>query len=288
MRKTQYILVVMIALVVTVLWGGLFIVSEGRQAIVLQFGKFVKTVKEPGLHFKVPVLQNVVEFEARLLSLELPPEEVIASDQKRLVVDIFLRYRIKDPLRFYQAVRTEHTAKSRLRAYLSASLSRVMGRVPMSTLLSTERVGVMDRIQADVNKEAEGLGIEIQDVRIIRTDLPKENSEAIYKRMNSERKKEAQEIRSTGDEMALRIKAEADKQKMILVAQAQRSAQKMRGEGDRAATETYTKLQKRDPDFYLFMRSMEAYKKSFGDTDTSHVIVPDGKSQQFFRYYGKS
>ncbi len=286
-KKVYYPLIGLGLLFFFILWGSLFIIPEGKQAIVLQFGKYIRTIKTPGLKFKVPFIQNVIEMDARLLALELPPEEVIASDQKRLVVDTFLRYRIADPLKFYQAVRTENAAKSRLKAYLVASLSRILGRVPMATVLSPKRLEIMDQIQEGINEAANGLGIQVQDVRIIRTDLPKENSEAIYKRMNSERQREAQEIRSTGHEKAQKIESEANKQKAIIIATARKLAQEVKGAGEKKAATTYAALQKKDPQFFLFVRSLEAYKNAFGDDDTMYVIVPEGKNLDFFKYFNK-
>lgn len=287
-KKTYYPLIGILALVSFVLWSSVFIVPEGKQAIVLQFGKYIKTIKTPGLKFKLPLIQNVIEMEARLLSLELPPEEVIASDQKRLVVDTFLRYKIDNPLKFYQAVRTENFANSRLKAYLVASLSRILGRVPMATVLSPKRLEIMDKIQEGINKAASDLGIQVQDVRITRTDLPKANSEAIYKRMTSERQREAQEIRSTGREIAQKIESEANKEKAIIIATAMKLAQEVKGEGEKKAAETYANLQKKNPGFFLFTRSLEAYKNSFGDDDTMYVIVPEGKNKEFFKYFNTS
>lgn len=274
-------------LLLILVWGSIFVLPEGKQALVLEFGRHIRTVQKPGLHFKVPVIQDVVVLDARLLSLEVPAEEVIASDQKRLVVNIFIRYRIVDPLRFYQAVRTENVANSRLQAFLIASLSRIMGRFPMASVLSPRRVELMDLIQKDIDIEAKGLGIAIGDVRIIRTDLPTENSEAIYKRMNSERQREAQEIRSTGREMYKKIEAEANKQQTVIVATAHKNAQAIKAEGDKVAGSIYARLHDKAPNLYLFLRSLEAYKAVFQADDTTYVISPDAPNQDFFKYYNK-
>jgi membrane protease subunit HflC len=257
-----------------------FIVEQTQQALVLQFGEAIRVVREPGLKIKVPFTQNVVFYDRRLLDFEPPPEEVIAADQKRLVVDAFVRYKITDPLVFYQAVGTEQNVTLRLGATLNGSLRRVLGNELLSKLLSPERARIMSEIRDDVASEAKQFGVEVIDVRIRRADLPKENSEAIYKRMQSERAREANQYRAEGQEASLGIRADADKQVTVIRADADRQAQILRGEGDAQAIKISADAYGQDADFFAFYRSLEAYRKTLG-ADTTLVLSPDS---DFFRY----
>ena len=257
-----------------------FIVNQVEQALVLQFGQPVRVIREPGLQMKTPFVQNVVFYDRRMLDFEPPPEEVIAADQKRLMVDAFARYKIVDPLQFYRAAGTEQTVNLRLGATLNGSLRRVLGNELLSKLLSPERSRIMTEIRDDVAGEAKPFGIEVIDVRIRRADLPKENSEAIYKRMQSERGREAKQYRAEGSEAALGIRADADKQVTIIHADATRQAQVLKGEGDAESIKISADAYGQDPEFFAFYRSLDAYKKSLG-ADTTLVLSPDS---DFFRY----
>ncbi len=260
----------------------LFTVYETQQALVLQFGRYIKTVTEPGLHFKVPFLQNVVYIDRRVLDFDAPAEEVILGDQKRLVVDAFARYRISDPQRFYQSVRNEAGLRQRINTILDASLRKVLGDTPLFTVLSADRTGLMARIRDDTNSRVKSLGVDVVDVRIKRADLPAENSEAIYRRMQTEREREAKELRAQGYELGQRIRASADRERRVLIAEAQKKAQIIRGTGDGEATRIFAEAFGKDIEFFTFYRSMQAYQRALGDDNTSFVLSPDGEFFQFF------
>ena len=260
-----------------------FRVHQTEQVLVLQFGKPVRVVTEPGLEFKIPFVQQVERLDNRILGLDAPAEEIIASDQQRLVVDSFVRYRITDPLAFFQAVGNERVVRQRLNAILVSSLRRVLGEVPLSVVLTGERAELMLAIRKQVNSEAVRLGIEVVDVRIKRADLPEANSQAIYARMNSEREREAREFRARGAEIGLRIRARADRERVVLLAEAAREAQITRGEGDAEKNKVFAEAYGRDPEFFAFYRSMLAYTEALGQDDTTMVLSPDG---EFFRYFG--
>lgn len=258
-------------------------VRQGEQALLLQFGDPRGVVTEPGLYFKVPFVQNVEYFEKRILDYDAPAAEVIASGQKRLVVNTFARYRIIDPLKFYQTVGTEGAVRARLGAILNARTREVLGQVPLITVLSGERRELMDQIAGLVNDEASGFGIDVIDVRIQRADLPEQNSQAIYLRMQTEREREAKEFRAQGAEMAQRIRASADRERTVILAEAERDAQIQRGKGDAARIRIFAEAVNSDPEFYSFLRSMEAYGRSFANDDTTMVLTPDS---EFFEYFG--
>ena len=264
-------------------WGSIFTVSETEQAIVLMFGKPQRQITSPGLNFKVPLAENVVYVERRILDFDAPKEEVIASDKKRIVVDAYSRYRIIDPLQFYTRVGTENGARTRLATIINSTLRSVMAAVELQTVLSGERRVLMRRITDSVNTEANKFGIEIIDVRIKRADLPEENSNAIYRRMNAEREREAKEFRARGAEESQKIKADADRQKAVMLAEAGRKAEILRGEGDATRNRIYAKAYQKDPEFFSFYRSMEAYRKAMNASDTTLVLSPDS---DFFRYFG--
>ncbi len=266
-----------------VAWSALFVVHQTEQAIVFQFGAPIKEVREPGLHVKVPFIQNVVYYDNRVLDFAPPAEEIIASDQKRFVVDAFARFRIVEPLMFYQSVQTEAAARNQLRGYLSSSLRRVIGNRTLSAVLSEERTEIMRQIQTETNEAARALGVEIIDVRIRRADLPQANAEAIFQRMQSEREREAREFRAQGAELAQRIRSRADRERTVLIAEAERAAQALRGQGDGEAVKIYADAFGRDPAFFSFYRSMEAYREALGAEGTTFVLSPDS---DFFRYFG--
>jgi membrane protease subunit HflC len=234
------------------------------------------------LEFKIPFVQNVVYFDKRLLDVEPPPEEVIASDQKRLVIDTYTRYRIVDPLLFYQTVGTEDGVRARLTALVSSSLRQVVGKAPLSALLSAQRADLMHLIRDDVRANAKSFGIDVVDTRIRRADLPTQNSEAIYARMNSERQQQAALYRGEGAQAAQTVRANADREVTVIVADAQRDAQQQRGDGDAAATAIYAKAYGQDKNFYAFYRSLEAYRTALAGHNTTFLLSPDSSFFQFF------
>jgi len=240
---------------------------------------------DPGLHFKVPFLQNVVYIDRRVLDFDAPAKEVILGDQKRLVVDAFARYRITDAQRFYQAVRDEDVLRQRINSILESSLRKVLGDTSLVTVLSAERAKLMERIRDETNSRVKSFGIDVVDVRIKRADLPPENSEAIYRRMQTEREREAKELRAQGYELGQRIRASADRERRVIIAEAQKKAQIIRGQGDGEATRIFAESFGQDIDFFSFYRSMQAYRDSLADENTSFVLSPDG---EFFRFFGSS
>lgn len=264
--------------------ASVFTVNEAQQALVLQFGEPRRVVREPGLKFKVPFIQEVRILDRRVLDLEPPVEQVILADQKRLDVDAFARYRIHDPLRFYQTAGTEAVAETRMNATVNSALRRVLGNVTVLAVLSDERTKIMSDIKNQVNAEAQRFGIEIVDVRIRRADMPQETSQSIFARMRSEREREASEARAQGQEQAQQIRARAERERTVIVAEAQRDAQILRGEGDNTALKLIAEVTSKDPEFYGFYRSLEAYRKALNKDDTTMVLSPNS---EFFRYFGK-
>ena len=260
-----------------------FIVRQTEQAIVLRFGDPKQVIQEPGLHFKVPFVDDVTYFDSRILDYAPPQEEIIAADQKRLVVDSFARYRIADPLEFYKTVTSELAARARLAGILSASLRRVVGNETLASVLSEERVGIIERIRLDTNEAAAKFGIDVVDVRIRRADLPQANAEAIYQRMKTERDREAKEFRAQGAEIAQRIRARAERERTVLIAESQRQSQVLRGEGDAEAIRIYADAFGRDAEFFSFYRSMEAYRKALKPEGTTMVLSPNSDFFSYFR-----
>jgi membrane protease subunit HflC len=269
-----------------VLISSVFIVKQTEQALVLQFGKPIRVEQTPGLKFKVPFFQNVEYYSKQLLDFEGEPKEVIAADQKRLIVDAFVRYRITDPLRFKQTVTDERTMKSRLNSILESNLRQVLGSEPLSAVISERRSEIMDHIRDRVNTQAQGakvaeglavrgFGIEVVDVRIKRADLPPANSEGIYKRMQTERQREAAEFRARGAEDAQKIKSQADKERTIILAEAKKKAEITRGEGDGEATKIFAQSFGKDQEFFAFYRTLQAYKKTLGEKDTTLILSPN-------------
>ena len=266
-------------------YQSLFVVQEINQAIVLQFGDPKKVISKPGLQVKIPFIQNVVFLDRRILSLDPAPEEVIASDQKRLIVDAYARFKIVDPLKFYISVGDERVARSRLATIINSRLRSVLGTQSLATLLSEDRTKQMAIIQEGVNTEAEGFGITIIDVRIKRADLPQANSEAIYKRMQTEREREAKEFRAKGAEMAVTITSTADKEVTVILANAKKQSEIMKGEGDGKRNKIFADAFGKDPDFFSFYRAMQAYEKALIGGDTSLILSPDS---DFFKFFGKT
>ena len=268
-----------------ILFQSLFIVKEINQAIVLQFGDPKKIISEAGLNFKLPFIQNVVFLDKRVLNLDNPPEEVIASDQKRLIIDAITRFQIVDPLKFYISVGNERVARSRLSTIINSRIRGVLGTQDLATLLSTERTKQMTIIRNDVNEEAKGFGIKIIDVRIKRADLPPANSDAIYKRMQTERQREAKEFRAQGAEIAAKITSTADKDVTVLIANAKKQSEIMKGEGDGQRNKIFADAFGKDPQFFAFYRAMQAYESALIGGETSLILSPDSA---FFKFFGKT
>ena len=283
--KAAKFIVPAIILVGVVIFQSLFIVQEISQAIVLQFGDPKKIVTKAGLNFKLPFIQNVVYLDKRILNLDNDPEEVIAADQKRLIVDAIARFKIIDPLKFYISVGNERVARSRLSTIINSRIRGVLGTQELATLLSTDRARQMQIIQSQVNEEAKNFGINIVDVRIKRADLPPANSEAIYKRMQTEREREAKEFRAQGAEIAQKIRSTADKDVTVILAQANKKSEIMKGEGDGQRNKIFADAFGRDPQFFAFYRAMQAYEKALIGGETSLVLSPDS---DFFKFFGKS
>ncbi len=283
MNRLLAVLGVIVAVVGVIAYATLYTVHQTKQALVLQLGEVVKTVSEPGIHLKWPFVQNVIFLDKRILAFDTPPEEVIASDQKRIVVDAFSRFKITDPLKFYQSVNNLSVARARLSTLINSSIREVLGAEEFLTVLSGERVTLMRSIRDAVNAEAVNLGITIVDVRIKRADLPPENSQAIYRRMQTERERQAKEARALGAEEGLRIRARADRDRTVLLADASKLGEILRGEGDGARARIFNEAAKRDPKFYAFYRSLQAYRTALGGEDTTLVIAPDS---DFFEFFG--
>ena len=280
MKKFFIPLIIFIA---ATIFFSVFIVKEVNQAIVLQFGDPKRIITTPGINFKIPFIQNVVFLDKRILNLDTPPEEVIASDQKRLIVDAFARFQIVDPLKFYISVGNERVARSRLSTIINSRIRSVLGTQRLQTLLSADRTNQMSLIQDGVNNEAENFGIKIVDVRIKRADLPQANSDAIYKRMQTEREREAKEFRAKGAEMAAEITANADKEVTVILANADKSSQILKGEGDGKRNKIFADAFGRDPEFFAFYRAMQAYEKALIGGETSLILSPDS---EFFKFFG--
>ena len=281
--NAKKILLPIVAVLGAAIFFSVFIIKEVNQAIVLQFGDPKRIITEPGLNFKIPFIQNVVYLDKRILNLDTPPEEVIASDQKRLIVDAFARFKIVDPLKFYISVGNERVARSRLSTIINSRIRNVLGQQELQTLLSKDRTKQMSLIQEGVNAEAENFGIEIVDVRIKRADLPQANSDAIFRRMQTEREREAKEFRAKGAEMAVTITSTADKEVTVILANAQKESEIMKGEGDGQRNKIFANAFGRDPEFFAFYRAMQAYETALIGGDTSLILSPDS---EFFKFFG--
>lgn len=269
---------------VFLLFQSVFVVQQMELALVTQFGDPVRVIKEPGLALKAPFIQNVILMDKRILELDATPEEVIASDRRRIVVDAFARYRISDPLRYYQSLRTAALAQQRLSSILSSSLRGELGQRPFAALLSADRQTLMTSIRDQMRVQARALGIEIVDVRIRRADLPKENLDSVFGRMQTERQREAAGYRASGDEEAQRIKSAADKEVTIIKADATKQSEILRGEGDAERNRILGDAYGRDPEFFEFYRSLTAYEQAMGASNTTLVISPESP---FFKYFQK-
>lgn len=282
-RSVGIISLILLVAIGVITSASLFTVHQTQQALVLQFGDPRRVITEPGLNFKVPFLQNVIFIDKRILDLDTPAEELIASDQKRLVVDAFTRYRIVDPLQFYKSLRDERRARSRLAATVSSSMRSVLGEEEFQAVVRDKRDELMLRIRDLVNQQASDFGIEIVDVRIRRADLPAANSQAIYRRMQTEREQEASEFRARGQEVSRAIRAQADKQVTVLLAEATRDSEIIRGQGDGCRNRVFAKVFGQDPDFFAFYRSMQAYERALQEAGTTMVLSPDNAFFKFLK-----
>ena len=274
---------IVLAVLLIAAFSAFFTVDQTQLALVLQFGEPRQVISEPGLKVKVPFVQNVLFFDKRLLNVDPPEQEVILADQKRIDADAYARFRIVDPLAFYQAVVNEEGARSQLGAVINSSMRRVLGSVPLASILSPERDRIMASIQQEVTDAAKRFGVQVIDVRLRRADLPEQTSQAIYQRMISERQREAKQYRAEGAQQGLEIRAKADRDKVVLLAEAANKAQGTRGEGDAASIKIYADAFGKDPQFFAFYRSMEAYREALGNSDTTMVLSPDS---EFFRFFG--
>ncbi|OEJ67838.1 protease modulator HflC [Magnetovibrio blakemorei] len=284
MSKTFTVILGVLVLIVGVIASSaLFTVSQTEQALVMQFGKPKSTIREPGLNVKIPFIQNVVYFDNRVLDLDPPAGQVILADQKRINVDAFARYRITDPLRFFQALRTETAFRDQVGRILNSSVRNSMARNSLSELLSEKRNDIMNEIKARVAAETKDYGIEIVDVRIGRTDLPPEISQNVYNRMRSERVKEANQLRADGGKAKLTIESQADRKRTVIIAEAERLSQILRGEGDALRNQVLGEAYSQDPEFFAFYRSMTAYREALAGGDTNLVLSPNS---DFFRFFG--
>ena len=282
-------LIALAAILVVVILASVFVVQQTQSALVLRFGAVQQASSvpgqsgiAPGLHFKVPLIDNVVYFDRRILDLDLPAQEVIASDQKRLVVDAYARYRITDPLRFYQSVNSISGANNRLGSIISSTVRSVLGEASFSSVVRTDRDQLMKRISAEVNTASRGLGVEIVDVRLRRVDLPDQNSQAVFQRMQTERQREAADIRAQGTQLSLGIRAKADRDVTVIVAEATKRSEELRGQGDAERNRVLAEAYGRDASFFSFYRSMQAYEASLRSGETRLVLSPDS---DFFRYF---
>ncbi len=266
-------------------YSSVFTVAQTEQVLVVRLGEPIRVVTEPGLNFKAPFVDTVISIDKRILDLENPSQEVIASDQKRLVVDAFARYRIKNALRFYQSIGSVYAANIQLTTLLNASLRRVLGEVTFITVVRDQREALMARIREQLDKEADGYGIQVVDVRIRRADLPEQNSQAVYQRMQTERQREAAEFRAQGGQKAQEIRSNADREATVIVAEANSTAEQVRGAGDGERNRLFAEAYGKDPDFFAFYRSMTAYENGLKSNDTRFLLRPDS---DFFKFFSNS
>ncbi len=285
MKRKTGIILALVFVVTIIIYNSLFFVEQRIQALILQFGEPIRVIQEPGLNFKIPLAQNIVKFDKRILLFDNSAEEIIAADKKRLIVDAFVRYKIVDPLKFYQTVRFEAALNNRLGSVVNNSLRAVLGRVPLEAVISDRRELLMEEVSGLVAKRASQFGISIEEVRIKKADLPSENSEAIYRRMQTERQQEAAQIRAVGEEKARFIRAESEKNVTVLLAEAQRDGEILRGEGDAKKNKILGKAFSQDADFFAFYRAMQAYSKALSEGDTTMVLSP---KSDFFEFFGRA
>jgi membrane protease subunit HflC len=285
MNKSTKKILIITTLALIIFQSSFFTVDQRQQVLILQFGEPIRAIDTPGIKFKMPFIQNAIFFEKRIIDLSLPEQEVIASDQKRLIINAFTKFQIIDPLKFYTTVGNSYGLSGKLSGILDSSLRQVIGEVTLNELLTENRGNIMKKIKDAVGSSSEIFGIKIIDVRIMRADLPKENSDAIYARMQTEREKEAREIRAKGAEEADKIRAEANKQKTIIIAEAKKNSDIVRGNGESESNKIYANSFGRDPEFADFYRSMSAYKTAFSNDKTKMIISPDS---DFFKYFNNS
>jgi len=285
MNKSTKKILIITTLALIIFQSSFFTVDQRQQVLILQFGEPIRAIDTPGIKFKMPFIQNAIFFEKRIIDLSLPEQEVIASDQKRLIINAFTKFQIVDPLKFYTTVGNSYGLSGKLSGILDSSLRQVIGEVTLNELLTENRGNIMKKIKEAVGSSSEIFGIKIIDVRIMRADLPKENSDAIYARMQTEREKEAREIRAKGAEEADKIRAEANKQKTIIIAEAKKNSDIVRGNGESESNKIYANSFGRDPEFADFYRSMSAYKTAFSNDKTKMIISPDS---DFFKYFNNS
>ena len=285
MRSPVSGIVALVALLIVVIIGysSVFTVDQTEQALVVRLGKPVSVVTDPGLHFKAPFIDTVIDIDKRILDLENPSQEIIASDQKRLVVDAFARYRIENALKFYQSIGSIQAANIQLTTILNASLRRVLGEVTFIQVVRDEREALMGRIRDQVDKEADAYGIQVVDVRIRRADLPEQNSQAVYQRMQTERQREAAEFRAQGAQKAQEIRSSADREATVIVAEANSKGEQVRGDGDGERNRLFAEAYGKDPNFFAFYRSMTAYENGLKSSDTRFLLRPDS---DFFKFFG--
>jgi modulator of FtsH protease HflC len=276
------VIAVLIVFVLIAAYGALFTVYQTEQALVIRLGEPVKVITQPGLYVKWPLIDSVIQIDKRILDLESPAQEVIASDQKRLVVDAFARYRVENPLRFYQTVGTTEAANSRLSTLLISALRRVLGEATFIEVVRDERPQLTSRMREQLDREAAAFGINVIDVRIRRADLPEQNSQAVYQRMQTERQREAAEFRAQGSQRSQEIRSRADRDVTVLIAEATSKAEQIRGEGDAQRNRIFADAYGRDHDFFGFYRSMQAYENGLRHNDTRMLLQPD---TEFFRYF---
>lgn len=276
------IFAIVLGAIAVVGYSSLYTIYPTQQALVVQFGEVRGSVTEPGIYFKVPFIQDVIFIDKRNLNLDMPPVEAIASDKKRLVVDAFARYRIENPVRFYQTVNNVQQAEARLSTFLQSSLRSELAKATFTDVVRDKRTELMERIRTEIDGRAAEIGIDMVDVKIRRADLPEANSQAIFRRMQTERQREATEIRAQGEEQSRRIKSRADRDATVLIAEAKRDAEKLRGDGDAERNAIFAEAYGKDPEFFAFYRSMQAYEAGLQQGDTSLVITPDS---QFFRFF---
>lgn len=284
-KAALLVIAVVVFLLGLVGMSSLFTVSEMEQAIVMQFGEPRRVINEPGIKVKIPFVQDVQYYEKRVLNLDPPFETMLLSDQKRVLIDSFVRYQISDPLEFFKTVRSEQTARARLATITNSVVRDVVGNSTLTKVLSDERIELLGRIVEKLNVQASKFGIKIVDVRFRRTDLPDEVSERVYARMRSEREREAKEFRAEGFEVAQFIKADADRQAIVLKADAKRKAETLRGQGEGQRTRTLNDAYGQDPEFFSFYRSMQAYEAALADNSTYLVLSPDS---DFFEFFNRS
>lgn len=283
MVKSHTLLIFVLLLGFLLINQSAFVVTQGEQKMVLQFGKPVAQHTEPGLKFKTPFVQQVKTFSTKILSLDPDPEEVILADQKRLVVDTFGRYKIKDMLLFNKTLTSQQLAEARLDNIINSIAREVLGTVTLDHLLSTKRSEVMAEIRKQANEAVSAdMGVEIVDVRIVRADLPDQTLQAVYDRMRTERQREAATFRAEGHQVSQEIKSKADRERTILLAEAEQKSQISRGEGDEQAIRIYAEAFRKDPDFYAFYRTMQAYREGLSGDNTTMILSPDG---DFFRFF---